>query len=66
MKLAPLNRTPLTQDEINDMSFRPHGLSDFDCRCLVAYMMGYLRCSQDINAARDAFFAHIKVNMEDK
>lgn len=62
--LLPTNLEPLTQEEIDTMTFRPHGLSDYDCRLLVAYMMGYMRMCPNIDAARQVFFQQIKHGQE--
>ena len=51
----------LTQDEINDIVNNSSGkLTDWQCRLILAWMMGYMRFTGDVDHARQAFFKQIK------
>jgi hypothetical protein len=51
----------MTPEEINLIIERSTGkLTDWQCRTIVHYMMGYLRYATDLEAVRDTYFQQIK------
>ncbi len=66
MNILPSNSPPLTEEQISEIATNPSKMNDFDCRCLVAFMMGYLHHANNIEATRQAFFKQILANQEVK
>lgn len=57
----------MTSQEITEVMNNSNGkLTDWQCRCIVHYMMGYMRHASNIEAARQAFFTEIKAALEGK
>jgi hypothetical protein len=56
----------MSQEQIDDIVNNSAGkLSDWQCRVLVAYMIGYMRNSMD-ELARQEFFRQVKAGIEGK
>jgi hypothetical protein len=57
----------MTPEEIIDIMQKSEGnMTDWQCRCLVHYMMGYLRHATNIDWTRDEFFRQVKASTEGK
>ena len=51
----------MTKEEMNDIIENSTGhISDWNCRVILHWMMGYMRFASNLEAARDAFFTEVK------
>jgi hypothetical protein len=57
----------MTTEEMTKIAIHSAGtLTDFQCRCLVHYMIGYMRYATNIEAARKEYFTQVQAAIEGK